>query len=211
MNRFSYAPSKPITRTAANEEEIFTYNVKSAGEFVSDTSEYGVIGYYTASNGRTFTVLNQTIISGWGDKCNRAACAIIASGYSDESSTELISSINNANRSLYGAIPPNGNAYWNKYGLQITYTEDYTYDYQERLREQLISGGYALIWINNNSSTYYGKSGTKWTSLYHWLAIIDYDANSDKMCIADWRGITWVGIDEFETHGITHFVLVNEM
>lgn len=182
----------------------------TGGEYAEGSNEYGVNGYYTASNGRTFKVLNQSRISNWGDKCNRAACAIIASGYSEESSSELISSINGANRGLYGAIPPQGSSYWEKYGLQITYTEDNTYNYGEKLRSQLMSGGYALIWINNNSSTYYGKSGTKWTSLYHWLAIIDYDSENDKMCIADWRGVTWVGIDEFETHGITHFILVNE-
>ena len=31
-----------------------------------------------------------------------------------------------------------------------------------------------------------------------------------QMCVADWRGISWVGIDEFSTHGVTHMVFVNE-
>ena len=30
------------------------------------------------------------------------------------------------------------------------------------------------------------------------------------MAVADWRGITWVGVDEFTTHGIRHMIFVNE-
>lgn len=184
----------------------------NGGEYTAISDDYGVKGYYTASNGRTFTVLNQSSISGWSDKCNRAACAIIASGYSNESSTELISSINSASLNLYGAIPGQGSSYWSKYGLDVTSYESNPSDYESKLEKQLISGGYALLWLNNNSSAYFGKSGINWTKVYHWIAIIDYrnTSGADEICVADWRGITWVGIDEFETHGITHMVFVNE-
>ena len=68
-----------------------------------------------------------------------------------------------------------------------------------------------MVWLNNGG-TYYGKSGIKWTSLYHWVAIIDIKEENGvkQMCVADWRGISWVGIDEFSTHGVTHMVFVNE-
>lgn len=181
----------------------------TGGEFVANQGgEYGVKGYYTSSTGRVFTILNQTVITNWHDKCNRAACAIIASGYSDKSSSELIEDINNK----YDGPIPSNEAYWNYYGLEITLYEHPGKDYQTKLQQQIASGGYALLWLNNNKSDYYGKSGTKWTSLYHWVAVIDhkYENNIFKICIADWRGITWVDIDEFSTYGVTNMVFVNE-
>lgn len=188
------------------------YQNKGTGGATETSNEKSVKCYYTASNGKRFTILDQTKISGWGDKCNRAACAIIASGYSNETATQLINTRNSYSSQYYGAI--SGSNYWNKYGLQVTKIDkDLNIEnYQDELRNQLVSGGYAMIWLNNNSSTYYGKSGTKWTSLYHWVAIIDhrYSNGKEQMAVADWRGITWVGLDEFTTHGIKHMIFVNE-
>lgn len=193
------------------------------GSYEENQNQYGVNGYYTASSGRRHTILNQHKINGWALTCNRAACAIIASGYSDESSTELINNINNVNRSLYGAIPPQGSEYWERYGLAITSFERNPSDHVSKLRNQLSSGGYALLWIKDPNSTdehrvsYYGKSGIKWTGSYHWVAVIDYkyDNGTDQMCIADYRGITWVELDEFEARngvkcGVAELVFVNE-
>ena len=70
----------------------------------------------------------------------------------------------------FGAIP--SDSYWNQYGLTVTPCQDPGYNYQQSLENQLMSGGYAMVWLNNGG-TYYGKSGIKWTSLYHWVAIID--------------------------------------
>lgn len=179
----------------------------TGGTFEQGSSEKGVIGYYTSSSGRKYTVFNQNVITGWGGCCNRAACAIVASGYKNEPAQTLINSINNANRSIYGVI--GGNEYWAKYGVSAR-TVDAS-NYTPKLRSQLMSGGNAIIWINNNQKAYYGKSGIKWTGLYHWLAIIDYRTSNgvEEMCIADWRGITWVGFDEFETHGVYYMVFVD--
>lgn len=194
------------------EEYYEKYKNRGTGGITETSNEKSVKCYYTASNGRKFTILDQTKISGWKDKCNRAACAIIASGYSNETPSQLISRRNNASGDYYGAI--SGNSYWNQYGLQITKIDKdlNIANYQNELRNQLVSGGYAMIWLNHNNSTYYGKSGVRWTSLYHWVAIIDYKYENgvEKMAVADWRGITWVGLDEFTTHGITHMVFVNE-
>jgi len=188
------------------------YKNRGTGGIIETSNEKSVRCYYTASNGRKFTILDQTKISGWKDKCNRAACAIIASGYSSETPSQLINTRNGARGEYYGAISTND--YWNKYGLQITKIDKdlNIANYQGELRSQLVSGGYAMIWLNHNRSTYYGKSGTRWTSLYHWVAIIDYKYENgvEKMAVADWRGITWVGLDEFTTHGITHMLFVNE-
>ena len=65
---------------------------------------------------------------------------------------------------------------------------------------------------NEDIFTNTGKSGTVWTKKYHWVAILDYRNinGKDEMCIADWRGITWVDIDEFSQNGISYWVFVNE-
>ncbi len=209
ISRYNYAKNLPYTRTTSNEQELFTYEEKSGGDYEESTGEYGVIGYYTSSIGRRFTILNQTAISGWGDKCNRAACAIIASGYSDESSTQLINKRNSVGATYFGAIP--SDEYWSQYGLTLTKTDTPGMNYQQSLKNQLASGGYAMVWLNNGG-TYYGKSGIKWTSLYHWVAIIDsrIENGVEQMCVADWRGISWVGIDEFSTYGVNRMAFVNE-
>lgn len=173
---------------------------------------YGVKGYYTSSTGRKFTILNQNSISGWSDKCNRAASAIIASGYSNKSSMELISDINNKyDASIYSAIPSTAK-YWSHYGLKVSHYEQPGMNYQTKLKEQLTSGGYALLWLNNNKSTYKGKSGIVWTKKYHWIAVIDYkqEGNTMKIAVADYSGINWVGLDEFSTHGVTNMVFISE-
>lgn len=186
---------------------------KPGGVSQSASGEYGVRCYYTSSKGRKFKVLNQSAIEGWGKKCNKAACAIIASGYSNETSSELIKSRDKA----HGLIPANGSAYWNKYGLQIRYIEKETKDYVSQLRNHMLSGGYAMIRIynqdqNGNDQPYYGKSGFKWTETCHWISILDYKRENgvEKMCVAERRGVRWVGFDEFTTYGITHLVLVSE-
>ncbi|MCI9063793.1 MAG: hypothetical protein HFJ17_04255, partial [Clostridia bacterium] len=168
-------------------------------------------GYYTSGKGKRHTILNQTKINGWGSKCNRAASAIIASGYSNESAEQLINNINSKYDGAYfGAIP--SNSYWNSYGLQVTSTVgSTTRDYMTTLKNQLTSGGYALFWLNCGGS-YYGKSGIKWTSQYHWIAILDYknENGTDRICVGDWHGLNWVDIDEFSSNGVAEIVYVNE-
>ena len=181
------------------------------GTYNESSDDSRVNGYYTSSSGKTFTILNQNRIDGWGSKCNRAASAIIASGYSDQSADELINYMNNNYDGAYfDAIPSNG--YWNAYGLEVTSTSGTsTNDYMNSLKNQLSSGGYALFWLNCGG-TYYGKSGIQWTSQYHWIAIIDYknENGTDKICVADWHGINWVDIDEFSSNGVAEIVYVNE-
>ena len=186
---------------------------KTRGGTYNATSDTAAVkGYYTNSSGKKFTILNQNKISGWGSRCNRAACAIIASGYSNETPSELVNSIDSRySPDIFGVIP-NDSKYWSHYGLTASiHSSTKDKNYMESLKQQLLSGGYAIIWLNNGG-TYIGKSGTQWTSVYHWVAVIDYkhENGTDKICIADWRGITWVDIDEFKANGITYTVYVNE-
>lgn len=188
-------------------------NTAGGGEFVQTSDDRRVIGYYTKSNGNRHTVLHQSRTSNWGYKCNRAACAIIASGYTDESTDQLVNYMDSRYDGAVAEAIPSNSRYWNKYGLQITYSSTTkTHNYMYDLREQLASGGYAMFWIRNGG-VYTGKSGTVWTKNMHWIAVIDYknEGGTDKICIADWRGITWVDIDEFAANGVTYTVYVNEM
>lgn len=194
------------------EEYYEKYKDRGIGGTTGTSNDKRVRCYYTAANGRKFTILDQTKIPSFDGRCNAAACAIIASGYSDQTPTQLIDTRNSFGGDYYGAI--SGNSYWNRYGLQITKIDkdlDIA-NYTEDLRTQLVSGGYAAIWLNNHKKAYYGKSGTKWTGDIHWVAVIDYkyEGGIEKMAVADWRGITWVGVDEFTTNGITHMVFINE-
>ena len=235
LDAFDYAPRNrngkfQVLRTPENEEETFTM-ILMTGEFTESNEPY-ITGYYVSTNGRKFTILNQNRIgwapkeywdlgtgekgdqdNGWHYKCNRAACAIIASGYSDETPEELITTMNK----YYGpagdtSVP--GDLYWNLYGLTRT---EYKYgfvsadDFTEIIRKQLRKGGYIAVWVNSNNMGYIGASGEQWTKNIHWMAIIDYKIENgrEKMCIADARGIRWCGLDEY-CHGISNYALIDE-
>lgn len=48
--------------------------------------------------------------------------------------------------------------------------------------------------------------------MYHWVAIIDYRIDDDgefQICVADYHGITWCYIDEFQ-YGVQKLYFVNE-
>ena len=219
---FSYAPSKAITRTTENEEEIFTMEIM-AGEFTPANEKY-IVGYYTSTTGRTFTILNQNTIRyenreywrlndppdgpGWAGRCNRAACAIIASGYSSQDPNELITTMNK----MYDGVVPS-NKYWSLYGLEKTAQGGSVSagKFVEMIREQLTEGGYVAVWVNSNNKGYYGKSGTRWTKNIHWMAIIDYRVKDgeEQIVIADARGADWYDIDEY-INGVSAYALINE-
>jgi hypothetical protein len=228
LDAFDYAPREnglnfEILRTPENEEETFTM-VQMKGEFIEANEAY-IKGYYNSTNGRKYTILNQNIITqdywglndewgpGWAYRCNRAACAIIASGYSDESPKELIQTMNDMYNVAGGSDVP-GDKYWNLYGLTRT---EYKYgfvsaeDFSEIARTQLRKGGYIAVWVNSNNNGYIGASGERWTGNIHWMAIIDYKVENghEKMCIADARGIRWCGLDEY-CHGIHSYALIDE-
>ena len=53
LNRYSYAPNKPITRTSSNEEEIFTYVDNSGGLIIQYAK---MIHEYMEQNNYTYCV-----------------------------------------------------------------------------------------------------------------------------------------------------------
>lgn len=204
ISEFENATGLSITRTPENEEEIFKLELK-AGEFEKVDGQY-IVGYYTSTTGRRFTILCQSKIGSWRGKCNRAATAIIASGYSKEEPSSLIVTMN----TYYNDIIPSGK-YMDIYGLKRgPYGGSMSVaQYTKLLREQLQKGGYACIWVNMGK--YYGKSGMCWTDEMHWVAILDYkvEGGKEKIFIADWRGGAWYDIDEF-SRGISNYCEISE-
>lgn len=91
LNHFSYSPNKPVTRTSANEQEIFTYEEKSVGSEGSTQISGINISTYTSSSGRTYIQYKQNVgpwatqrygeltISAQG--CSITSIAIALSGY----------------------------------------------------------------------------------------------------------------------------------
>jgi len=199
--------------TRANKSKEFYEQLKDKTVGTFDTSTGGTLytGTYTSTRGRTFTILNQNTIPGWGAKCNRAAAAIIASGYTNQDASTLINTMNAKYAEAGDTIVPRNN-FFNLYGLQLTaeYGGMGVSQYSDTLRNQLQSGGYAMVWLSNGP--YYGASGTKWTGQIHWVAILDYknEGGNEQILIADWRGAGWYSIGEFK-NGISKIALINEM
>lgn len=217
---FERPASSDTTQRQLKAREFYEkYKGRQAGIFVKDNSDSRVTGYYTSTRGRTFTILNQCNIEApldWGQRCNRAACTIIASGYTNESPTELINVMNMEYAAEGEPIIPS--KYFTLYGLERSSgfmgQMDVT-SYVTKLREQLRNGGYAVIWLNkgNNDSAipYPGKEEEQWTGDIHWVAILDFAVKDgqEKMVVADWRGAKWYDIDEFQ-FGISNMAFISE-
>jgi len=208
------APQKPITRTSAEEEDIFKFE-NNSGTY--EPVNKGIVsGYYTSTLGRKFTILNQSRIEAYGKhedwhaKCNRAASAIVASGYSNQSPQELVDFMN----THYDATIPSTESYWSHYGLKrdVMCGSQNVNGYIKKVREQLLNGGYALVWMNK--PLYMGVSGRRYTDSglgIHWVAIIDYRIKDgqEEIVVADVNGAYWKPIDEFQ-FGVANLVLIGE-
>ena len=187
----------------------------------SDTTAKTVGTFKSNINNKTFKILRQTEIKGWTYLCNRASSACIASGYSSETTDNLITTMNTyaSNYSYIPSVEEAGNKYFGNYGLKIT--ERKTNDsssttlLKNKLVSQLTNGGYALIHFNKG---FKGDSGTVWSngSNEHWVAIIGYDGS--KVFVADSRSDSsnttgWYPVSEFTNNNkgtIGYAIFVNE-
>lgn len=159
-----------------------TYNIEDyQGEvsydgFVKNTTDSRIIGTFTSNiTGKTFYIYNQNKISGWAKCCNRASSMSVVSGYATDTSFSTLYNV--ANFYGNGLLPAYAPEYFKKYGLTIERGKA-EMDYRPAIRAQLQSGGYAIIYITR--SNYYGKSGQKWASSAHWLAILGYRQNNNR-------------------------------
>lgn len=178
LNKFSYAPNKPITRTSANEEEIFTYEEcagKISGTINIDGYEYQL---YTSSNGKTYTWYYQGYgpwsgyTSSSGSTMTAAGCycttsAIIGSGYGNKETPHW-------GRNIYEfeMIEENnlskGCSDSGSYGVNLNSNQI------KQIQEWLFNGGEVIIHVGNNS---------KYTSNQHWMPIVDISDDGQEVYI----------------------------
>lgn len=183
-----------------------TVNKKAEGKWnLSDSTQETTYGEYVSQFEKTFTVYNQTYISGWSGSCNRAASACIVSGYTNDSNTKII---NYTKQQADYSLPKNS-SYFEHYGLEMIdkTSQLKNKDYRDAFKKTLEDGNQILIYIK--TSKYEGKSGTVWTNVKHWLAILDYRINSNNVYqirIGDSGSSArnkWVDLDEFMPGGVS--------
>ena len=177
--QFSYAPNLSITRTSANEQEIFTYVERSGGEVGStDISGY-TFKTYTSSNGKTYTWYLQDygpwvsqVSSNFGSTFAAAGCyctsaSIVASGYGDAtlpSWSRNIYEFNLTSRMLHSACP--GGVTTQLSDSQLT-----------EIRNHLRNGGEVIVHVQGAN-----RGGTsRYTSNQHWMPIVDISEDGTQI------------------------------
>ncbi len=167
------------------------------GGGTESSSMGGVIAntFTSTITNRTYTIVNQTKISGWNNRCDLGAQMIITSAYYNGSIDNLI-----ANTKSYGSNYAGVNqGYLSQFNLKATKMDTKVGKDITSLRNQISNGGYALYYLKG--SKYTGKSGMQWNISMHWVAIIGYRVADGKEQI--YVGTTgtgksgWYDIDEF--------------
>ena len=163
-------------------------------------------GTFTSSiTGRTFTVYYQGAKSDkyFPGKCNRASAASIASGYKKANQTEADVACDALSAGSNLLSDPNSTRnFLSKYNLEMRINK-YSYS-QENIRTLLMNGQYIAVWLKAYGTPVYGASGHKYTSLYHWVAILGYRNNNgtEEIFISNStggeKGCGWKNINEFE-------------
>ena len=163
----------------------------------------GVNGIFTDSNGKQFTVFNQTQIyknqGAWGvswdqnDKCTRCSVASVLSGVSNDAAMQAL----NRNAGFGSSSMPDTINQCSNGQLSAKYTP-YSAD---KLKEITSNGGYAIVYVNPNP----GRSGMQWTGQQHAMAILDYRENNGGEVFVSTSGRQpsnteglWVPYNEFD-------------
>ena len=163
----------------------------------------GIVGTFTDSSGKTFTIFNQTQIynnqGAWGvswdqnDKCTRCSVASVLSGVSEDAARQALNrNAGFGSNTMVDTINQCSNG-------QLT--AQYTGYSAEKLKELTANDGYAIVYVNPNP----GRSGMQWTTQQHAMAILDYrDNNGGEIFVStsgrmpgDEKGL-WVPYNEFD-------------
>ena len=198
--------------------KISTGGTGSGNYDTSCKKEYKyILGKFTSTKGKTFTIIDQTEIDDWEKNCNRAAAVIIASGNSKKNINQLVTIADQ------GEVFPDEQSYE---GGRKTWT---VLDTNLKVKKEMYkdtngySGTEIAKWVreayNNNgyvSFRFNGKteksshSKNSWALNGHWVAILDYKKESSKeyMFVADsGHGNTgWYPIDEFKNFNNIHYL-----
>lgn len=215
------ALASTATSTAATATTDANGNIVVTGEggqFIPDDMK-GVYGHITI-DGKTFTIYNQSQISGWGQCCNRAAAASIASAYASYSGESV--DVAHQSKNGLGSNQNVTNSYFNKFGLSANVNRiNGSYDkVKNDIVNQLSQGNYVMFDLDH--SNVHGQSGQKWTSSRHWLSLLDIKkvGNDYAVFVSDsgHRGSTkdygygtgWYSINEFTGQKIASYTVVSE-
>ena len=196
-NPLAYSSSRA---TRAREYYERYKDLEQGGSFQSGGSG-SVIGTFTSGiTGRTFTIFNQNQIPGWSDRCNRAAQISVCSGYYNRTPSEWISIANAAPNNSMPVYQP----IYSDCGLTSAYQSTGSTFETQRIKDQIQSGGYVIIYLKGSQAGHSGvsKYGRKWASSMHWVAILGYkvEDGQEKIFVSDsGHGNTgWWPIDEFD-------------
>ena len=181
INMFSYAPNKPITRTAGNEKEIFTYVENSGGTTGSTTIDGYEFKTYTSSNGKTYIWYMQNVGSWSGVNnfanvgCHYTSISIIASGYGKET----LPSWNRNMSELQYTSTNLGTQCLGTGGNPKGFVETLSPQQLAEIKECLYNGGEVIVHVLGKS---FGGA-TIYTSTQHWMPVVDISEDGEQVFI----------------------------
>lgn len=173
-----------------------------SGNYDTSCARGYILGKFSSkTTGKTYTIINQNAISGWGSNCNRAATIIIASGYSTKSVEQMV------NLAKTKEFYPDGYTAGGTYqelgaNLKVEGRNAST-DYKSYVRRAAQKKGCVTFRFN----TYIPKtanSKNNWANSGHWVTVLDYKKEGAKeyMFVAEsGHGNTgWYPINEFDAY-----------
>lgn len=191
INRISYAPNLPITRSSSNEKEIFTYEENSSGtNGIIDVGNLELTTY-TNKAGKTFIEYKQNVgpwatmpygnntISYQG--CSITCLAIMTSGYGYNftpqkwSGTSLIGMASQAKQYAPGSthVQIGGGAYNANLNVAQTNKTD--------IQNHLKTGDVVIIHVLGAKNGY----NSPYTSSEHWMVLLDINDSGDQVYVCN--------------------------
>lgn len=208
-------------KISTNEEVNAQYNIGHGGVFVPDNSK-GVYGSIVSSlDGKRHVVFRQSQIAGWGQNCNRAAAASIASAFT-YNPWDAVNAANNISNGI-GYKSQATDKYFSQFGLSATVKNvGGSYDsIKNNLISTLSRGSYAMFDLSEPNVK--GQSGQEWTSTRHWLSVLDIkktgngpndyaifvsDSGHKGSTVDHGLGTGWYNINEFSGQRIQNYTTV---
>ena len=197
-------------------------NLGEGGEFVPVDAK-GLYGYVVSSiDGKRHFVYRQSQISGWGQCCNRAAAASIASGFASYDG-QAVDLAHEAKDGL-GYKQDVTNNYFSQFGLSATVNRvNGSYNnIKSDLVNNLQNGN--MVMFDLDKPGVRGQSGQLWSGTRHWLAVLDIKRTGSgpddyAIFVSDsghggstkdyGYGTGWYSINEFDGKKIANFTTIS--
>lgn len=205
LNRFDYAPNKPITRTTSNEPQIFKYEENSSGTNGVVDIDGLELSTYTNKAGKTFTEYKQNV-GPWASMpygsdgtiksqgCSVTCLAIMTSGYGYDftpakwAGKSLISMSGQASQYARGSTRISIGE--EKHANTIVASTN-----KKDIQDHLKTGDVVIIHVLGSKHGY----NNPYTSNQHWMVLLDINDSADEVYVSNpWSGKSngWENIDE---------------